>query len=258
MIDTLQYIHLCSFLGFFILFWIIEYIFPLRKKIWSTKNRWIHNITLSTINTIFVRVWLYITPVSFAIYLENIGFWFFNVFSIYVYLEFIISIVLLDLFIYIQHVYAHKWKWFWKLHSIHHSDITLDVSTAIRFHIWEIVLSIFFKMLLIVIFWFSAITIVIFETILVTSAMFNHANIKLPVKLDRYLNYVFVTPEFHQVHHSIKHKETDSNYWFFLSIWDRFFKTYTFHKFRVKKIGLSENKPHLSLRELLLLDINKK
>ena len=258
MLETLQLLHLLFFTGFFIVFWILEYIFPLRKKIWSTAKRWFHNISISTINTVFARVLFYITPVWMALYVWSNWMWLFNFIQINFYLELFISIILLDVFIYFQHVFSHKWKWLWRLHSIHHSDISLDVTTALRFHVLEIILSILFKIVLIFIFGFDAITVVTFEIILVSSAMFNHANLKLPKKLDRCLSYIFVTPEFHQVHHSIIHKETDSNYWFFLSIWDKIFGTYTFHKFKVKKIGLSENRDNLNLKDLLLLDIDKK
>jgi sterol desaturase/sphingolipid hydroxylase (fatty acid hydroxylase superfamily) len=182
----------------------------------------------------------------------------FNIIEITFVLEVIISVIILDFLIYVQHILAHRWIWFWKLHSIHHSDKTLDVSTAIRFHVLEISLSLIIKIVFVVLLWLNSISVLVFEIILVSSAMFNHSNLKLPNFLEKYLSYIFVTPKFHQVHHSVLKKETNSNYWFFLSIWDRLFGTYTPHNFKVKEIWLSENKEILNIKDLILLDINKK
>ena len=246
-----------SFIWFLFLFLVLEYFFPLRKKIWSTKKRWFHNIGISVINTIVARFFFFITPISIWYLVLEKWIWFFNLFQTNYILEIIISVVILDFLIYVQHIYAHKLKWFWKLHSIHHSDETLDVTTALRFHTLEIILSLFIKIFFVILFWFDPIAIVIFEIILVSSAMFNHANIKLNSKLDKILSFIFVTPEFHQVHHSNINKQTDSNYWFFLSIWDRLFKTYTYHKFRVKEIWLKWIKDKLSFKDIILLRIKK-
>jgi sterol desaturase/sphingolipid hydroxylase (fatty acid hydroxylase superfamily) len=183
--------------------------------------------------------------------------WLFNIIEVNFVLEVILSVIILDFLIYIQHIFAHRIWWFWKLHSIHHSDKTLDVSTAIRFHFLEISLSLLIKIFFVVLLWLNSISVLIFEIILVTSAMFNHSNLKLPKIVDKYLSYIIVTPKFHQVHHSVIKKETNSNYWFFLSIWDRVLWTYTNHDFKVKKIWLYENKDDLNLKDLLLLDINK-
>lgn len=257
MLEKLQLIHLIIFLSFFCIFWVLEHIFPLRKKTEKTVKRWIHNIWLSWINTLFTRILFYITPISVGLFIEEKWIWLFNLIHINFIIEIIITIILLDLIIYFQHVFSHKIKWIWKLHRIHHSDKVLDVSTAIRFHVLEILLSLCIKIFFVIIFWFNPIVIVIFEIILVSSAMFNHSNIKLPKKIDKYLSLAIITPEFHQVHHSNIQKQTDSNYGFFLSIWDRVFKTYTYHKFLVKNIWLENNKKDLTLKDLLLLDIDK-
>ncbi len=257
MLEQLQLIHLYSFIGFLLIFGILEYFFPLRKKVWSTKKRWIHNLGISIINTLVARFLFFVTPIWVAIYAAHNWIWLFNLIWLNFLSEVIISVIILDFIIYIQHLFAHRWKWFWRLHSIHHSDITLDVTTAVRFHTLEIVLSLFVKMFFVLLLWLSEISVVIFEIILVSSAIFNHSNLKLPIFLDKALSYIIVTPEFHQVHHSVIKKQTDSNYWFFLSIWDRIFKTYTPHKFKVEEIWLKENKDNLSFKELMLLDINK-
>jgi sterol desaturase/sphingolipid hydroxylase (fatty acid hydroxylase superfamily) len=257
-LQSLQWVHLLIFLAFFLLMFVFEYYFPLREKKGETSRRWIHNWSLSLFNTSIVRFLSFVTPLSFALYVEKSWWGILNIFELPFFLELCFTILVLDFCIYLQHVASHKWNWFWKFHQIHHSDVDLDVSTALRFHIWEIFISMLYKILLIWLFGFSVIWIVIFEIILVCSAIFNHANFKLPNNLEKYMSYMFVTPQFHQVHHSVIHTQTDSNYGFFFSFWDRLFHTYTEHHFFVKKLGLNYSKKKISFRELILLRIKKK
>jgi len=257
MLEKLQLLHLIFFILFFVLFWILEYFFPLRKKVGSVKKRWAKNWSLSIINSVVSRFLLLATPVSVALAVEARWWGLLNQFNINYVFEIIISVIILDFLIYIQHIYFHKIKWLWKIHKVHHSDKDLDVTTAIRFHTLEIVLSLFLKISFIVVFWFNAISVVIFEIILVSSAMFNHSNLKLPKKWDKYLSKIFVTPKFHQVHHSVIQKQTDSNYWFFLSIWDKLCNTYTPHDFKVKKIWLDWLKKDIGFKDLVLMDLDK-
>ena len=257
MIDKLQLIHLFSFLIILVLFIILEYFFPLRKKQWSLQKRWIQNFSLSLINTVVIRLLFFVTPVSIWFFVAEQGIWLFNVLEIHYIWEIILSILIFDFLIYLQHILAHKVQWFWTIHKVHHSDETLDVTTAIRFHTLEIIISIFIKIFFVFIFWFNPISILVFEIILVSSALFNHANLKLPFLLDSILSYLFVTPNFHQVHHSTIRKQTDSNYGFFLSIWDRLFRTYTFHEIKVKKIWLKNVKEDLKFKDIILLNIYK-
>lgn len=257
MIEKLLWIHLLSFIWFFIMFWVLEYIFPLRKKVWNTTKRWLHNIWLSTFNTLVSRILLLITPVSVWLYIEKEWIWLLNIFQMNFIVELVFSVIILDFIIYFQHVLSHRWKWFWRLHSIHHSDTTLDVSTGIRFHTLEIMVSLLVKIAFVVILWLNPISVVIFEILLVSSTLFNHSNLRLPDSIDTILSSVIVTPDFHQVHHSTIAKQTNSNYGFFLSIWDKIFRTYTYHKFRVREIWLVETKNNLKFSDLLLLRIKK-
>ena len=255
--ELFQNIHLYSFVIFFLFILGLEFFFPLREKKWNMKKRWLQNWSLSILNTLVIRVLSFVTPVWFALYVENQWWGILNNVSLSFWIELIITIFILDFAIYLQHVASHKWDWFWKLHQIHHSDEALDVSTALRFHIGEISISLLYKVALVWIFGFSAMWIAIFEIILVCSAIFNHANLKLPKFLEKYMSYILVTPQFHQVHHSVIHTETDSNYWFFFSFWDRLCKTYTPHQFLVKKLGLNYAKEAIHLKDLLLLKIRK-
>lgn len=257
-LEILEYLHLFVFVAFFICLLLFEAMFPLRKKSWDTKTRWLQNWSFSLVNTALIRVLSFVTPLSAAIYVGEESWWLFNMFSLPFLFEILATIVILDFCIYLQHLSSHKLPWFWKLHQIHHSDESLDVSTALRFHSWEMLISMIYKVYLVMLFGFSPLWIIIFEIILVCSAIFNHANLKLPSAIEKYMSYIFVTPQFHQVHHSVKSKETDSNYWFFFSFWDRLCSTYNPHHFFVEKLGLNYTETDLGFLDLLLLKIRKK
>jgi sterol desaturase/sphingolipid hydroxylase (fatty acid hydroxylase superfamily) len=139
---------------------------------------------------------------------------------------FILSIVLLDMVIYWQHRFFHTQSWLWSLHKMHHTDTEFDTSTALRFHPIEIVLSMLIKMAVVCVMGIDPITVVIFETLLNSSAMFNHANIRFAPKVDKVIRWVIVTPDMHRVHHSVYREECNSNYGFFLSCWDKLFGSY--------------------------------
>ena len=156
-------------------------------------------------------------------------------------IEFVLSILILDFAIWIQHLITHKIPFLWRVHQVHHSDPEFDVSTAIRFHPIEIVLSMLFKVGLVYLLGPAVLAVLAFEILLNASAMFNHANIKISPKLERMLRFLIVTPDMHRIHHSIDRKEHDSNYGFALSIWDKIFGTYKaepYHGHREMEVGL--------------------
>jgi len=132
----------------------------------------------------------------------------------------------LDLAIYTQHVAFHAVPLFWRLHRMHHSDLEIDVTTGIRFHPVEIVLSVLIKMAVIGLLGAPVVAVLAFEVILNATSMFNHSNARLPLWLDAAVRAVLVTPDMHRVHHSVARAETDSNFGFNLSVWDRVFGTY--------------------------------
>ncbi|MFQ5717898.1 MAG: sterol desaturase family protein, partial [Nitrospinales bacterium] len=131
-----------------------------------------------------------------------------------------------DFMIYIQHVAVHMIPFFWRFHVVHHSDLDLDVSSGLRFHPVEILGSMFYKMGIILALGPSPLAVVTFEIILNGMAQFSHSNIKLPLGLDRALRLAVVTPDMHRIHHSVEVNETNSNFGFNLSIWDRALGTY--------------------------------
>jgi len=134
--------------------------------------------------------------------------------------------LILDFVIWAQHLVTHKIPLLWRLHQVHHADTDMDVTTAIRFHPIEIALSMLLKIGIVYALGPTAFAVILFEILLNGSAMFNHANIRLPQKLDRIVRLLIVTPDMHRVHHSDIRAEHDSNYGFSLSIWDRLFGTY--------------------------------
>jgi len=141
-------------------------------------------------------------------------------------LEFIIAFLVLDLAIWYQHVLFHKIPWLWRLHSVHHADRDLDASSGIRFHPLEFLVSMVYKCGIVLLLGPAVLLVVIFEIVLNATAIFNHANLALPIWLDKPLRKIIVTPDMHRVHHSIILSESQKNYGFNFSVWDRLFRTY--------------------------------
>ncbi|MDZ7736662.1 MAG: sterol desaturase family protein [Gammaproteobacteria bacterium] len=138
----------------------------------------------------------------------------------------VVSFLALDLLIYGQHIAFHKIPWLWRLHRVHHTDTAIDATTGVRFHPIEIVLSMLLKMLGVALLGAPVLAVILFEVVLNATSLFNHANINLPLDIDRWLRRVVVTPDMHRVHHSVVRRETDSNFGFNLPWWDRLFGTY--------------------------------
>ena len=223
-------LRLSAFAGIFLAMVVLEYLLPKRRLTVSKSRRWLTNISIGGIDSLLVRLMamlvIPLAAVATALSAERIGVGVFNWLGWPHWIEILLAVVLLDLAIYGQHVASHKFAILWRLHRVHHSDLDFDVTTAIRFHPIEIGLSMLYKIVLVLILGASALAVVLFEVILNGCAMFNHSNIALPSWLDRPLRLILVTPDMHRVHHSIIHRETNSNYGFNLSVWDRVFHTY--------------------------------
>ena len=166
-------------------------------------------------------------PVSAALAAEERGFGLFHLVKLPAPLTFILTLLFFDLLIYWQHRLFHKLQFLWKIHRMHHTDRDLDASSALRFHPFEFIISLVIKTGAEWITGASALSVIVFEIVLNGAAMFNHANINLPLKADRIIRKIFVTPDMHRIHHSVYRKETDSNYGFCLSWWDYIFRSYT-------------------------------
>lgn len=219
-------LRLYSFVVLILLFAGLEIICPRRAADANSKYRRITNILLLSIN--FIAVYLLVPLATFEAALiaaENkIGL--LNLVSLPLYANVILTIIIFDFLIYIQHVVFHKYNLFWRVHRIHHTDLEFDVTTGIRFHPIEIVISMFYKLAAVYLIGPVAFAIILYEIVLNAAALFDHSNILLNQKFDRILRTLFVTPDMHRIHHSVIRYETDSNYGNLFSIWDKVFKTY--------------------------------
>ena len=222
-------IRLSVFLGLFALLALIEAIAPRRIRTQTRKVRWVTNWGFTIINTVTLHAMAFALPllaVGAALDAQSQGWGLFNAVGWPAWIEVILVILILDFAIWAQHLITHKIPVLWRLHQVHHADVDIDVTTAIRFHPIEIALSMLLKIGLVYLLGPAALAIILFEVILNGTAIFNHANIRLPLAVDAVVRRVLVTPDMHRVHHSTLRHEHDSNYGFSLSIWDQMFGTY--------------------------------
>ena len=251
-------IRLVLFALIFILIAIWEIRMPRRALTTPKKGRWFNNLSIIAINTVLLRLVFPVLAMGMAQKAQANGWGLLNHFGTPSVIALVVGIVALDLVIYLQHVMFHAVPILWRLHMVHHADLDYDLTTGLRFHPVEIVLSMILKITIIVALGPPVAAVLSFEIILNGMAMFNHGNIKLPLSVDRLLRLFAVTPDMHRVHHSVIIRETNSNFGFNLSIWDRLFETYIAQPSKGHKdmiIGLSQIMDHrrLTLPWLLTL-----
>jgi len=199
---------------------------PRRKQELGRKTRWPGNLGVVALDTLLVRLIFPVGAVAIALAAEARGLGLFNVFRVPPWVAVPAGVILLDLAIYLQHVLFHAVPALWRLHRMHHADLAFDVTTGVRFHPVEILLSMIIKLGVVTALGAPALAVLVFEVLLNATSMFNHGNVTLPQGIDRILRWVVVTPEMHRVHHSIKARETNSNFGFNLPWWDRLLGTY--------------------------------
>ena len=222
-------IRLVVFLILFTVFAVLETLAPRRVRVQPRRARWITNLSITVLNTLALRVLAIAAPflaVGAAVDAWSNGWGLLNQVSWPLWVEILTALLVLDFAIWLQHLITHKVPLFWRFHRMHHADRDMDVTTALRFHPVEILASMGLKIGLVYALGPQAVAVVLFEVLLNGTALFNHANLSLPRWLDRVLRLVLVTPDMHQVHHSKRREEHDSNYGFALSVWDRIFGTY--------------------------------
>lgn len=205
----------------------LEVVIPRRRRDIPRLLRWTNNISLVVLDTILVRLAFPILAVALAVLAEDRGWGLFNVITAPGWLAFVTSMVALDLAIYLQHVMFHAVPALWRVHRVHHADLEFDVTTGLRFHPLEILLSMAFKLAVVVALGPPATAVLLFEILLNGTSMFNHSNVRIPGAIDRVLRWIVVTPDMHRVHHSIHEREANSNFGFNLPWWDRLLGTYT-------------------------------
>lgn len=214
------------FLGVFLLMALWEILAPRRKRVASRKIRWTGNFGVVLISTLLVRFLIPTAAVGLAMIADGRGWGLFHHFALPYWLVVFISVLLLDFAIYLQHVLFHAVPILWRLHRMHHADLDFDVTTGVRFHPIEILLSMGIKMGVVAALGPPAVAVLIFEILLNATSMFNHGNVRIPQYLDGVLRWIVVTPEMHRVHHSIIPSETNSNFGFNSPWWDRLLGTY--------------------------------
>ncbi len=190
-------------------------------------KRWFTNLSTILISSAVLRIIFPAAAVGAAVWAEARGWGLLRILGIDPWIAGIAAFVLLDFAVWLEHVASHKVPLLWRIHRMHHADTGFDVTTALRFHPFEIVLSMFWKAGLVVAFGAPVACVLAFEIVLNGTSMFNHSNVKLPAPLDRMARRLLVTPDMHRVHHSAIRGETDSNYGFNFPFWDRLFRTYT-------------------------------
>ena len=206
---------------------LLERFIPRRKLSQKYSLRWVSNLGIFIVDSVLTRVLVAAGGIAVAAYAARQGWGLFNLIDLPSWAVLIATLLILDFAVWTQHVFSHKWNWFWRLHRMHHSDLDIDVTTALRFHPGEIVVSLIYKSAVILLLGPPLMAVFIFEIALNSCAMFNHSNIRLPLWLDKILRPVLVTPDMHRVHHSTDASEHNHNYGFCLSIWDRLFRLYT-------------------------------
>ncbi len=219
-------IRLGFFLGVFLLMALWEVVAPRRKRTTSKAVRWSWNLGLTVMNPLIVRFLFPVVAVAVAVKAREQGWGLLNAYPLPYWLSFPVAIIFLDMVAYFQHLMFHAVPLFWRLHMIHHADLDYDVTTGLRFHPIEIVISMLVKMSAVAVLGPPLAAVVVFEIILNGMSMFNHGNVRLPAAFDGILRLLVVTPDMHRVHHSIYPRETNSNFGFNLSWWDRIFGTY--------------------------------
>lgn len=203
-----------------------EVVAPRRPRRIGRRLRWSGNLGVVVLSTLVLRVVFPILAVGLATLARERGWGLLNLLGVSGWHAFVVSLLALDLVIYLQHVMFHAVPALWRLHRMHHADLELDATSGVRFHPLEIVLSMALKLGFVLAFGPPAVAVLIFEVVLNATAMFNHGNVRLPLQVDRLLRLLVVTPDMHRVHHSIRPDETNSNFGFNVPWWDRLLGTY--------------------------------
>jgi len=219
-------IRLGVFASSFVLIALWELFAPRRVLEIPRRVRWANNLGLAVVNILLVRVLFPSAAVGMAILAGERGVGLLNVFPMSYPLAVILSLLSLDLMMYLMHLMFHAVPAFWRVHRVHHADVDFDVTTGVRFHPVQIVLSIPIKFAVIFVLGPPVLAVLVFEVVFNAVLVFSHANIRIPTAVDRVLRWFMVTPDMHRLHHSVDATETNSNFGFALTWWDRLFGTY--------------------------------
>ena len=224
-------VRVAAFIGIFATMAGLELVQPRRKPAELKLARWRTNLAMVILSNVIMRLIfkfvLTFAAIAAALWAEENQFGLFRTLDLPIWLAGVVGFFLLDFAVWLEHVASHKIPILWRIHRMHHSDVDFDVTTALRFHPLEIILSMAWKSAVVAAFGIPVLAVLIFEIVLNGAAMFNHSNWKIPLRVDRWLRFLIVTPDMHRIHHSVHLRETDSNYGFNFPFWDRIFRTYT-------------------------------
>jgi sterol desaturase/sphingolipid hydroxylase (fatty acid hydroxylase superfamily) len=226
LLDNEITIRLVFFFGVFAVMTVWEIMAPRRALTISKTLRWANNLGLVFFNSMILRLLFPAAAVGIAAFAQTHGWGLLNYYPLPFVLAVVLTVVAMDFIIYLQHVMVHAVPLLWRLHRVHHADLDYDVTTGARFHTLEIILSMLIKFATIIVIGAPVVAVIIFEVVLNALAMFNHGNVGLPKSLDSFLRWFIVTPDMHRIHHSVEDDETNSNFGFNLTWWDRLFGTY--------------------------------
>ncbi|MBW2420958.1 MAG: sterol desaturase family protein [Deltaproteobacteria bacterium] len=218
--------RLATFVGVLAVMAAWELWMPRRELRVPKGRRWIANLGLAALNTLVLRLLFPVAAMGTAALAAERGWGLLQLLELPSSARIVLTVILLDLAIYLQHLLFHAAPTLWRLHMVHHADLDFDLTTGIRFHPFEMILSMLLKLVVVAALGPPLLGVLLFEVLLNASAMFNHGNVRLPAPLDGVLRRVLVTPDMHRVHHSVLRREANSNFGFCLSWWDRIFGTY--------------------------------
>ena len=219
-------IRLGVFLGILVIMMLWELASPKRQSRHGRSRRWPANLGIVVIDSLLVRLVLPAGLVSIALWAESMEWGLLYATGLPYWANLVVAIVVLDIAIYWQHRLFHRVPLLWRLHRVHHADPDFDVTTGLRFHPLEILLSLLIKAAVVVLLGAPALAIVIFEVLLNACSLFNHGNVALPARLEAWVRKVLITQELHRIHHSSSKDETNSNYGFSVSWWDHLFGSF--------------------------------
>lgn len=240
-------IRLGAFVAIFAAMAVYELVSPRLERdemvgAWKSR-RWFTNLSIVVISSAVLRVVFPAAAVGAALWAEARGWGLFRLLGVGPVLAGFASFVVLDFAIWLEHVVFHKVPLFWRVHRMHHADNGFDVTTGLRFHPVEILVSMVWKAAIVILLGAPALAVLVFEIVLNGTSMFNHANVRIAPRVDHVLRRLLVTPDMHRVHHSSLRRETDSNYGFNFPFWDRLFGTYNVRPragHKAMEIGLRE------------------
>jgi len=219
-------IRLGVFITVLVLMMMLEYWLPAKKAGLRASKRWVGNFGLLIVGSVLVRLMVPLGLIGLAVYVNKQSWGLFNLIELPLWCSFVASWLLLDIVIYWQHRLFHRVPLLWRLHKVHHADIHVDASTGLRFHPVEILLSIIIKGIAVAAIGAPAIAVIVFEITLNGFSLFNHANLRLPKKVEKFARLFVITQMLHRIHHSQEVAETDTNFGFSVSWWDRLFGSY--------------------------------